>query len=76
MSTSSSTIACLDGLCCPAACTSKCDDGRDVESAGLDVIVGLAADVLGVVGFDGGVEAEISSSVTFCWEKREEADDE
>jgi hypothetical protein len=75
-SKSSSTLSCLDGPCCPAALKSDCDDGRGVDLTGLEVNVGLEADIMGDMGVEGGAKAGISSRVTFCWEKREEADEE
>jgi hypothetical protein len=47
-----------------------------VDLAGLDVDTGLDVDILGDTGVEEGVEAEISSIVTFCWEKSEEVEDD
>ena len=76
LSTSSSTFGCCDAACCAAAFTSDCDEGRGVDFAGLDVDVGLGADIVGEVDVNGGSETGMSSRVTFCCEKREEADEE
>ena len=75
-STSSSTVGCLHGSFCPTALTRHCDVDRVVDLVGLEVEFALEADILGDPGVDGGVGAESSSRVTFCWEKREEAEED
>jgi hypothetical protein len=51
-----------------------CGNGRKVGLTDLEVDTGLGAAIWGSLGIDGGLESVISSSVTFCCEKRDEVD--
>jgi hypothetical protein len=53
-----------------------CDGDRAVKLTGLAVGGSFVADVVGDKGLKREVEAATSSTVMFCWEKSEEADDE
>jgi hypothetical protein len=75
LSTSSSTLGCREAACC-AALTRDCEDGLVVDLADLEVETGLDVDIVGDTGVEVGVEAGISSRVTFCWENREEVEED
>ncbi len=76
LSTSSSTFGCRFATRCDTGFATDGADGRGVDMAGLIMDTGLELDMLGVEVVDGGLEIDISSSVTFCCEKRVDAEDE
>ncbi len=76
MSTSSSTLGCRVATRCDTCFSSDGADCPGIDMAGLFIDTVLELDMVDVDFVDGGLEIDISSSVTFGCEKRVDAEDE
>lgn len=74
LSMSSSISGCSAATCCGIYLPTDGADDRGADIAGLIMDTGLEFDLVGAEVVDGGLEIGISSSVTFCCEKRVDAE--